>query len=75
MKNMSDSAVVQTNPEILSGMPTFCGPRVPVKNLFDYLSSSATIDDFLDDFPSVSKEQVLKLLDELKDQAIKINAA
>jgi uncharacterized protein (DUF433 family) len=63
--------VIQRDPDILSGTPTFKATRVPIKNLFDYLSAGSSIDEFLDDFPSVSKEQVLVLLNELKDKATK----
>lgn len=68
---MSD--VIQIDPEILSGMPTFKGTRVPIKNLFDYYSKGHTIDEFLEDFPSVSKNQVLELLQVLQNQALKIH--
>jgi len=63
--------VIQRDPEILSGIPTFKATRVPIKNLFDYLSAGSSIDEFLDDFPSVSKEQVLTLLNDLKEKATK----
>ena len=62
------SSVVVRNPEILSGTPVFAGTRVPVKNLTDYLESGSTIDEFLDDFPSVKREQVITFLDEARDQ-------
>ncbi|MGI8669956.1 MAG: DUF433 domain-containing protein [Aridibacter sp.] len=54
--------VVTISPEIQSGTPVFTGTRVPIKNLFDYLKGGDTIEEFLEDFPSVKKEQVLKLL-------------
>jgi uncharacterized protein (DUF433 family) len=54
--------VVTISPDIQSGEPVFAGTRVPVKNLFDYLRGGDTIDEFLVDFPSVSKEQILELL-------------
>lgn len=54
--------VVTIDPEIQSGEPVFSGTRVPVKNLFDYLKGGDTIDDFLEGFPSVSRGQVLELL-------------
>ena len=54
--------IITISPEIQSGTPVFAGTRVPVKNLFDYLKGGDTIDEFLEDFPSVKKEQVLKLL-------------
>ncbi len=51
-------SVVVSNPEILSGTPVFAGTRVPVKNLTDYLEGGSTIDEFLDDFPSVNARQI-----------------
>ncbi|NWG17899.1 MAG: DUF433 domain-containing protein [Chloroflexi bacterium] len=49
--------------DILSGTPVFYGTRVPVQNLIDYLSTGETIDAFLDDFPTVSREQVIRFLE------------
>lgn len=54
--------LITISPEIQSGIAVFAGTRVPVKNLFDYLRGGDSIDEFLTDFPSVSKEQVEKLL-------------
>ncbi len=54
--------VINSDPEILGGTPVFNGTRVPIKNLFDYLETEETIAGFLDDFPSVSREQVLSVL-------------
>lgn len=54
--------VITISPDIQSGEPVFAGTRVPVKNLFDYLKGGDTIDEFLEGFPSVSREQVLELL-------------
>ena len=48
--------------EILGGTPVFDGTRVPIKNLFDYLETGETIDTFLNDFDTVKREQVLKVL-------------
>lgn len=56
------NSVVVRNPEILSGTPVFAGTRVPVKNLTDCLKVGSTIDEFLDDFPSVKREQVIAFL-------------
>jgi uncharacterized protein (DUF433 family) len=50
------------SPEIQSGTPVFAKTRVPVKILFDYLKNGDTIEEFLHDFPSVTKEQVIQLL-------------
>ena len=52
------------DPEILGGMPVFAGTRVPVKNLFDALIGGDSIPEFLDDFPTVTLEQVQALLSE-----------
>lgn len=69
--NWKVSAVIQRDPEILSGIPTFKGTRVPVKNLFDYLEAGNSLDEFIDDFPAVTKDQVLELLSELREAATK----
>lgn len=57
------SKVITISPDIQSGEPVFSGTRVPIKNLFDYLKGGESIDEFILDFPSVSKDQVLELLD------------
>ena len=51
------------DPEILGGTPVFEGTRVPVKTLLDYLKAGDRVDDFLEDFPTVTREQVSKVLD------------
>jgi uncharacterized protein (DUF433 family) len=56
--------VVVQDPEILSGTPVFAGTRVPVRNLLDYLESGYTLDEFLDDFPSATREQVISFLEQ-----------
>ncbi len=50
------------NPEVLGGLPVFRGTRVPIRNLFDYLLRGGTVGEFLEDFPTVSFEQVRRLL-------------
>ena len=50
------------SPQIQSGEPVFTNTRVPVKNLFDYLKAGHSLNDFLEDFPSVSKEQAIQIL-------------
>lgn len=60
------SALIVSNPEILSGTPVFVGTRVPVKNLTDYLEHGESIDEFLDDFPTVTREQVIQFLEEAR---------
>jgi uncharacterized protein (DUF433 family) len=49
---------IQTDPEILGGAPCFAGTQVPLQNLFDYIAHSRPIDEFLMDFPTVTREQV-----------------
>ena len=63
-------SVIETNPEIMGGTIVFKGTRVPVQNLFDYIEGDESLDEFLDDFPSVSREQVIQLLEEIKTQVI-----
>jgi uncharacterized protein (DUF433 family) len=60
---MNESVVVQ-DPEILSGAPVFAGTRVPMRNLLDYLEDSYTLDEFLDDFPGVTKSQAVAFLEQ-----------
>ena len=55
--------IINVDAEIMSGMPVFNGTRVPIKNLFDCLECGENIDDFLDGFPSVKREQVIGLLE------------
>jgi len=57
------SAVVHSDPEILGGTPVFAGTRVPVQSLFDYLEGGETVDDFLHQFPAVTREQALGALE------------
>ncbi len=55
--------IINIDNEILGGTPVFYGTRVPIKNLFDYLESGDSIDNFVDDFDGVSKQQVIQLLE------------
>lgn len=59
---MTISEIITISPNIQSGEPVFTDTRVPVKNLFDYLKAGDTLEEFLHDFPSVKKEQVIELL-------------
>jgi uncharacterized protein (DUF433 family) len=56
-------AVVHSDPEILGGKPVFVGTRVPVKALYDYLEAGDSLDDFLESFPSVTREQAIAALE------------
>ncbi len=62
--------VINRDPEVMGGTPVFCGPRVPVATLLDYLEAGDTIDDFLEGFPSVTREQVVAFLEEAKDRLL-----
>jgi uncharacterized protein (DUF433 family) len=58
-----DATLVTRNSEIMHGTLCFTGTRVPVKNLFDYLGGSSSLEDFLQDFPSVSRERAVAMLE------------
>ena len=60
---MDSSELIETNPEKLGGVPVFFGTRVPIFHLFEYLESGETLDEFLDQFPTVSREQALGILE------------
>ena len=55
--------VVHSDPDILGGTPVFVGTRVPCRNLIDYLERNHSLDDFLDSFPTVSREQAVAALE------------
>ncbi len=57
---------VSIDPEVMSGAPVFLGTRVPIQNLFDYIEGGEDLSEFLDDFPSVSKEAVVAVLEMAK---------
>lgn len=54
---------ISIDPEVMSGTPVFTGTRVPVQNLFDYMEGGDDLSEFLDDFPSVSKEAAIAVLE------------
>lgn len=63
---MDASEIISSDPEVLGGATVFAGTRVPVKNLIDYLEAGDSLEEFLDDFPSVSREQAVAALDEVR---------
>ena len=67
---MSIEQLVVSDPETMGGTPVFAGTRVPIKNLMDYLEGGDNLDEFLDDFPSVSREQVIQLLELAKETIV-----
>ena len=62
--------IISSSPEILGGTPAFVGTRVPVQTLLDYLEAGETIDNFLDGFPTVKREQVIAFLEEAKARIV-----
>lgn len=64
---MTGRSAIHSDPEILGGMPVFVGTRVPLKNLIDYIEGGHSLDEFLDDFPSVTKEQAIAALEEARE--------
>ena len=62
--------VVSRRPDVMSGTPVFPGTRVPVQTLLDYLEGGESIDDFLEGFPTVKREQVIAFLEEAKNRLL-----
>lgn len=65
-------SVITSTADVMGGTPVFAGTRVPVQTLIDYLKGSESIDDFLEGFPTVSREQVIAFLEEAEEQIIKL---
>jgi uncharacterized protein (DUF433 family) len=61
---MNRSEIVHSNPEILGGTPVFVGTRVPVQSLLVYLERGETLEEFLENYPTVSREQAIAFLEE-----------
>ena len=59
--------LINRSENILGGTPVFAGTRVPVQTLFDYLEEGDSLDEFLDDFPAVSREHAIKVLERMKE--------
>ncbi|MEQ1924410.1 MAG: DUF433 domain-containing protein [Pyrinomonadaceae bacterium] len=70
---MKDS-VVSISKEVMGGTPVFAGTRVPIQTLIDFLTAGDTIDDFIDGFPTVSREQVIDYLEQAETQMEKLAA-
>lgn len=60
---MNLQSLITIDKDILSGQPVFSGTRVPVETLFDHLEAGVSLDEFLEDFPTVTKEQAVSLLE------------
>ncbi|HEV2763400.1 MAG TPA: DUF433 domain-containing protein [Pyrinomonadaceae bacterium] len=59
--------IITSSPEVMGGTPVFAGTRVPVQTLLDYLKAGESIDNFLEGFPTVSREQVIAFLEEAEE--------
>ena len=62
--------LITCNARIMSGMPVFKNTRVPIKNLIDYLEAGDSLNEFLEDFPSVSRAQALQTLELAKEMLL-----
>ena len=67
---MARKPVIVADPEIMNGTPCFCGTRVPFKNLIDYLEGGHSLGEFLDQFPSVTREMGIQALEEAKESLL-----
>lgn len=63
--------IIEINPDKVSGAPLFAGTRVPIKNLFDYLEAGDTLEDFLEGFPPVTREQAVAVLQMAEQSLVK----
>ena len=63
-----DASLVSRDPDIMSGALCFTGTRVPVKNLFDYLEGGSSLEEFLDDFPSISRQKAIAVLEAARER-------
>jgi uncharacterized protein (DUF433 family) len=61
------SLVINSDPEVLGGTPVFVGTRVPFQALIDYLEAGQSLDEFLEDFPTVTREQAVAALEQAKE--------
>ena len=62
-----NASLVSRDPEIMSGALCFSGTRVPVKNLFDYLEGDSSLEDFLEDFPSIERDKAVAVLEAARE--------
>ena len=69
-----NTQIVASSPEVMGGTPVFAGTRVPVQTLMDYIKGGESIDDFLDGFPTVTREQVIAFLEVAQEQIVKMVA-
>lgn len=70
MKTEVETQIISRSPDIMSGTPVFAGTRVPAQTIIDYLAGGHQLDEFLDDFPTVRREQALELLQRIKEMLV-----
>lgn len=70
MKTETVQTIISRSPDVMSGAPVFAGTRVPVQSLIDYLAGGHPLEDFLEDFPTVRREQALELLRKVKESLV-----
>jgi uncharacterized protein (DUF433 family) len=68
MSTEVETHLISRSANILSGTPVFAGTRVPVQTIIDYVAGGHSLDEFLDDFPTVRREQALELLQQIKER-------
>ncbi len=69
-----DRLVISRSPDVMGGTPVFAGTRVPVQTLLDYLEAGESIDEFLAGFPSVSREQVIRFLEQATESLVAVSS-
>lgn len=67
MNKKDSSAIISVAPDVMGGTPVFAGTRVPLQTFLDYMDAGETMDDFLEGFPTVTREQLVAFLEEAKD--------
>ena len=70
LQEHSKEPVISASPDVMGGTPVFAGTRVPVQTLLDYVEAGDSINDFLDGFPTVRREQIIGFLEEAKERMI-----
>jgi len=73
VKKQSSIKIISRNKEILGGTPVFKGTRVPVQTLWDYLKAGDSVEEFLEDFPSVNRSQAIALIERAKKRVVDAN--
>ena len=65
-----DKPIISISPDVMGGTPVFAGTRVPIQTLLDYLEGGETIDNFLEGFPTVTRDQVVAFLEQAKNRMV-----